>query len=137
MPTVVAHDLAHAQAAARAAVAEGVALTVASPPFAARGMGVACWLAIVEATKQAVPSADIAFSLDCADCPGDAHTAIAFGAKQVMLDAHVPAHDAVRRLAEAEGASLEARSMPDLDLAFVHDPEAAIRRLIQTTSQGG
>ena len=138
MPTVIAHDLGQAQAAARAAVAEGAGLTVASPPFAARSMGIAGWLAIVEATRAALPSADLTFALDCADHPGDAHTAIAFGADRVLLSTGIPAYDAVRRLADDRGADLAEPADADLDLAFHHDPEAATRRLLQTTnSQGG
>ena len=128
MPTVVAHDLAQATAAARAAMAAGQALTIRSAPGVGRALGVGGWRALEDATKAAVPAADVTFCVDCGAWPGDAHAALAFGAERVALDAG-PAYDRIASIATAQGAALD-DSRPDLDLAFVHDPEAAVARLL-------
>ncbi len=131
MPTVVAHDLAQATAAARAAAAAGRRLAVRSAPGAGRSLGVAGWLALADMTRTALPSADLTFSLDCAGDAGDAHAALAFGATRVALDPAAPGYARVAALAAEIGATIDAEPA-DLDLAFVHDPEAAIGRLLKS-----
>ncbi|MEQ9123811.1 MAG: hypothetical protein RIM80_14760, partial [Alphaproteobacteria bacterium] len=81
MPAVVVHDLAQAILAAKAAGNARARLTLRSAPAAGRGLGVGGWLALVEAARTAVPTADVAFCLDCADDAGDAQAAIAAGAE--------------------------------------------------------
>jgi len=130
MPTVVVHDLAEAVAAARAAAAEGAALTLRSPPGFGRSLGVGGWQALAEAVRAAVPNAEIAFCLDCADHVGDAQAAIAFGAKRIALSPNARGYARLTALAEAEAVAVEPGAA-DLDLAFIHDPEAATRRLLQ------
>lgn len=131
MPVVVVHDVVQATAAARAAMAAGRALTLRSPPGVGRSLGVAGWRALEDLTRQSVPAADLDFCIDCADDPGDAHAAISLGARRIAL-APGPAHGRIQALATAEGAALDA-TPPDLDLAFAHDPEAAVARLLQPT----
>lgn len=128
MATVVVHDLMQAATAARAAMAAGRALTLRSAPGVGRSLGVAGWLALEAAAQAAAPAADLAFCLDCADHPGDAHAALAFGAKRIALGA-CPAYDRIAAIAEAAGAAIDS-APPDLDLAFVHDPAAAVARLL-------
>ena len=132
MPSVVVHDLMQATAAARAAYAEGASLTLRSAPGVGRTLGVAGWLALAEATKAALPGADLAFSLDCADLPGDAHAALSFGAGRIALSTNVPAYERIADIASKQGAIMDGDA-PDLDLAFIHDPEAAVRRLLRPT----
>lgn len=133
MPAVVAHDLAQAAAAARAAALEGATLTVRSAPGVGRSLGVAGWLALAEAARAAAPAADLAFTLDCGDHPGDAYAAIASGAKLIALAPGVSAYGRIVALAEQAGVRIDAKPA-DLDLAFIHDPETAVRRLIQSQS---
>ncbi|MGZ0186524.1 MAG: hypothetical protein ACKVH0_00700 [Alphaproteobacteria bacterium] len=133
MSSVVVHDLAQATAAARAAYAEGASLTLRSAPGAGRTLGVAGWLALVEATRVALPAADLTFSLDCADLPGDAHAALSFGAEQIALSPSVPAYGRIADIAAQQGAIMDAEA-PVLDLAFIHDPEAAVRRWLRPTT---
>lgn len=132
MPTVVAHDLTQATAAAAAAAALSRPLVIRTPPAAGRGLGVAGWLALASATRQAVPMAEIAFCLDCADLPGDAYTAIAMGAERITL-APSPARARIGQIADLSGVRLE-DGAPDLDLAFHHDPKAAVSRLLNNHS---
>ncbi len=128
---VVVHDLRQATAAAHAALAEGRPLTLRSAPGAGRSLGVAGGLALAAATRAEAPAADLAFCLDCADHPGDAHAALAAGAERVALAQSVPAYGRIADIAAAEGAAID-DAAPDLDLAFIHDPEAATRRLIRS-----
>ena len=129
MLAVIVHDLAQATAAARAAAAAGVSLTLRSAPGVGRSLGVGGWQALADAVKAAAPNADVAFCIDCADHPGDAQAAIAFGAKRIALQSGGATYDRVAALAAAEGATID-RGPADLDLAFIHDPEAATRRLL-------
>jgi len=128
MPTVVVHDLQQATAAAAAAAALSRALVIQTPPAAGRSLGVAGWLALADATRQAVPTAEIAFCLDCAELPGDAYAAIRMGAERIAL-APSPARDRISQIANFSGVRLE-EGLPDLDLAFNHDPKAAVSRLL-------
>ena len=128
MPTVIAHDLAQATAAARAATTAGKALTIRSAPGVGRSLGVAGWRALEAATAAAAPEADLAFCLDCGDEAGDAHAALAFGAARIAL-APCAAYHRIADIAAAQGAEIDAGA-PDLDLAFIHDPQAAVERLL-------
>lgn len=131
MPAVVVHDLAQAILAAKAAGNAGARLTLRSAPAAGRGLGVGGWLALAEAARTAVPTADVAFCLDCADDAGDAQAAIAAGAERIALSSDAPAHARIRALADAAGATLD-QEPPALDLAFTRDPEAAVGRLLMS-----
>lgn len=136
MPAVVVHDVTQAIAAARvvAAASFGSAgrsptLTLRSPPGVARSLGLTGWRALEAAVRQAVPSADVAFCVDCGADPGDAHAALSLGVERLAL-APGPASSRVAAIAAAAGAVLD-NDPPDLDLAFAHDPGAAVDQLIR------
>ena len=129
MPVVVVHDVMQATAAARAAMAANAPLTLRSAPGVGRTLGVAGWQALEAMVRQACPAADLAFAIDCADDPGDAHAALALGLKRVAL-APTTASARIAAIAKAEGAAIDT-DPADLDLAFQHDPEAAVARLLQ------
>ena len=131
MVSAVVHDLSQSVAAARAAATNGKTITVRSAPGVGRGLGVAGWLALVKLTRQQVPSANVTFTFDPGDWPGDAYAAIAGGAEQIAL-AQSSAFTRLLELAKQEGVKIDDRDA-DIDLAFHHDPEEACNRLLLTT----
>ncbi len=90
-------------------------------------------MALAAATRDSAPEARLTFCIDCADHVGDAHAAIAAGARRLALEGDGPGARRIARLAAAEGAELD-REPADLDLAFIHDPEAAVARLLQSSA---
>lgn len=124
----MAHNLAQASAAAAAAEACAAALSIRTPPNAGRSLGVAGWLAIAEAARASAPGASVTFCLDCGEFPGDAYAAIKLGAERVAL-AEMPARARIGAIAASAGAVLE-DGPADFDLAFIHDPQTAVCRLL-------
>ncbi len=120
-PAVVVHGLDHA----RAALAEGVPVTLLSAPGAALYLGCAFWRALVaRATVEHpdVPASDI---LDCADAAGQALAALRIGQHIVVLTPDAAGRGAVAAIAASAGAVLLAARPPALDLA----ERGAARRL--------
>ena len=83
--TVIVHSFAQARAAARAAAALGVPVTLRSAPGAA-GYAGALWFAELIALVQAeVPRAEIVAVLDCADAAGHAMAGLRCGLKRIRF----------------------------------------------------
>ena len=91
-PAVVVHDLAQA----RAALCEGLALTLLSAPGAACFAGAGWWRALIDMARAAHPHTPCQDVLDCADAPGHAMAAVRLGQAILVLDPACPAFAARR-----------------------------------------
>jgi hypothetical protein len=125
---VIVHDIHHARAAARAAEALGVTLTLRSAPGAAGYAGAGWFAALVAALRAEFPGADIAASLDCGDAAGDAMAGLACGLTLIRFSGRGRVRARLAALAEAYGAALDGDRRRALDLAGAADAEAACRR---------
>ena len=114
-PAVVVHDLAQA----RAALCEGLALTLLSAPGAACFAGAGWWRALIDMARAAHPHTPCQDVLDCADAPGHAMAAVRLGQAILVLDPACPAFARVAAL-----AAVLPTPPPALDLA---EPGAARR----------
>lgn len=122
----VIHHLDHGRAALAAAAGRPVVLL--SPPGAAGYQGIGWWQALVATLRAEFPDAPFTAALDCADCPGWAMAALRLGVEKVLLSGEGPAFQAVREVAEQNGAWGEGRWGNDaLDLLGAQDPGKSCR----------
>ncbi|HEY7608886.1 MAG TPA: hypothetical protein VIF14_06610 [Alphaproteobacteria bacterium] len=82
------------------------AVVLASPPGAARYLGVGYFWALVEAARAEFPGIAIDAVMDCADDPGRALSALRMGFRSVVLRGHPRARAGVAAIARALGARL-------------------------------
>jgi len=128
---VVVHSLEHALAAAEAAAALGVPVTLGSAAGAASYAGAGWFKALIEAAAAARPEAALGAVLDCADEAGTALGALRHGVRRVRYSGPDDAAERLAAIAASAGATLE-RRWPDrvLDLLDAPDPGAACRRFL-------
>ncbi|MDD9875890.1 MAG: hypothetical protein OXR84_00440 [Magnetovibrio sp.] len=126
-PTVIVHDLAHADAALAAADAAGVALVIRSAPGAAAVLGPGVFNAIAEEARQRHPSARVTAVLDCGDEAGAALAAIRRGCERIAVDLPAAVRAKIDDLAAQAGVATEGpQAARALDLAGRDDPRAAV-----------
>jgi hypothetical protein len=125
---VVVHALADAEAALRAAAAEGCAVQLWSAVGAAAYLGPLYWQELEAALKAAHPQANVVAVLDCAERPGDALAGLRQGLKHLCFTGEDRAAAKLDDIASAAGARLyRERPARALDLGNVTDPEQACR----------
>jgi hypothetical protein len=112
-PSVVIYGLADA----RAALAEGLPVTLLSAPAAALFAGSGFWHALVAQAKAEHPDVSAPDILDCGDAAGQALAALRLGQRILVLTESTPGRKAVAAIAAASGAVLLAERPPALDLA--------------------
>jgi delta 1-pyrroline-5-carboxylate dehydrogenase len=130
-PVIIAHSLAHAVAALRAAAEAGREIVIASAPDAGRYAGPGWWRELVAAARAGVPAAKATALLDCGDDAGAAQGAIRAGVEGIVFTGRT---DVAARLADIAGQRdatlVTSRPEPALDLGalFFADPERLRRR---------
>jgi hypothetical protein len=98
-PATIVHGLADA----RAALAQGLPVTLLSAPGAALYAGCGWWKALVAQARAAYPGVPCLDILDCADGTGQAFAALRIGVCRLVLWPDAPARAAVVAIAEAQG----------------------------------
>lgn len=133
-PVILIYDLEDATAAARAAVAARVAVTLRTAPGAASHAGVGWFRALTEAVRADVPEAtpeNVALVLDCADAAGRAMEAIREGVEAIRFTgapevaAKIAAMCVDAGIGFDDGATSGAERI--VDLRDADDAEAAVR----------
>lgn len=131
VPVIVAHSLAHAVAALRAAAEADRAMVILSAPDAEISVGPGWWHALIEKAREAAPAARATWLLDCGDDAGAAMGAIRAGVEGVVFTGRADVAARLSDIAGQRGASLlTSRPEPALDLGglFFADPAALHRR---------
>ncbi|HEX9461486.1 MAG TPA: hypothetical protein VGB82_02710 [Alphaproteobacteria bacterium] len=130
---IIVHSLAHARAAAEAATALGLPVTLHSAPGAGAYAGVAWFERLIAATRAEWPSVGVTAVLDCGDA-ADAVMAALRWLKQpdrtpLALGYSGDRQTAARldEMASALGITLVGELAPGLDLHRTADPLAASR----------
>lgn len=117
------HGLDEARTALTAAAALGVPVVLVGPP----GGGALWFTRMVEAARAAVPGAESAAVLDCADHAGDALGALAAGVRHVLFTGPPEVAARLADIAARGGAVVLPALAPALDLRGERDPEGACR----------
>lgn len=128
-PAIVVYGLADARAAATAAAALDVAVTLRIPAAVAAGLGADVIGSLFARLRAEVPEARITAAIDCADAPGLALALLRRGIDRVRVDAGEEARRRVADIAARSGAALDDAEpdMPgqELDLLDVDEPVSA------------
>ena len=120
---VIVHALGHAQAALAAAETLGVPITLASAPNAANQAGPAWFKAVIDAARDAYPTASFTAILDCGDAPGAVMASLRIGLRYLRFSGPDP----VRAKLVEMGAEFADPPSATLDLLDVPMPAAALR----------
>ena len=124
---IVIHSLDHALAAAAAAEALAVPLTIISSAGAAGYLGAPVFKAIIAETRRAHPAVDLTAILDCGDAPGDALNAIRHGTPVIRIALPAAMRRKIEDIARQSGISVDRDPRDVLDLLDRDDIEAACR----------
>jgi len=122
-PVIIVHSLDQALAAAVAADALAVPLTLRSAPGAAGYAGVGWFAALSSILAEKHPTLSATLILDCADEAGTAMGALRRGIRHIRFTGPP---EVAAKLASI-GAILDTDTRPALDLLGNADPEAACR----------
>lgn len=106
MTSVIVHCLSDA-IAALAAAKPGEAVTLVSPSWGAKSLGVGCFLAIIAAARSQCPNVACHAVLDCGPFPGLALGALRMGVETVCVEAAPEILDKLRQIAAQLGATVE------------------------------
>jgi hypothetical protein len=130
-PAITVHSLAQAVAALEISVAGGRAIVLLSARDAGIYAGPGWWAALIEAAREAVPTARCAALLDCGDDAGAAMAAIRAGVEAIAFIGRGDVAERLIDIASQRGCRLlTERPNPVLDLAdlFFADDETLRRR---------
>ena len=105
-PVFVVHSLTHAIAALAAAVEAGQPITLLSAPDAGIYAGPSWFKALVDAAREAAPSADFSAILDCGDDAGAVQGALRAGIAVVIFTGRADVAERLAAIAAAKGARL-------------------------------
>ncbi len=125
-PVIVIHNLAHARAAAAAAVASGVPVRLRSAPGAARYAGAGWFAAVIAIVRAEFPSARIEGSLDCAGDAGYALAGLRAGIGLVRFTGPRAVARKLAAIAKQHGGALDDAPLT-VDLLDETDPDARVR----------
>jgi hypothetical protein len=125
-PVIIVHNIAHARAAAEAAVAAKVSVRLRSAPGAARYAGAAWFAALIDIVREEFPAAKIEASLDCATDAGMALAALRTGLALVRFTGPPRVKRKIAAIAQAHGAALD-DAPAAIDLLDHAAPESALR----------
>lgn len=114
-PVIIVHNIAHARAAAEAAVAAGILVRLRSAPGAARYAGAAWFAALIAIVREEFPTANIEASLDCATDAGLALAALRSGIRLVRFTGPPSVKRKIAAIARSCGAALD-DAPPTIDL---------------------
>ena len=123
---VIVHNIAHARAAAEAAVAAGMRVRLRSAPGAARYAGAAWFAALIAIVREEFPAANIEASLDCATDAGMALAALRSGIPLVRFTGPPAVKRKISAIARACRAALD-DAPSTIDLLDHAAPESALR----------
>jgi hypothetical protein len=124
---IIVHSIEHARAALGAAAELGVAVTLASAPGAAGGVGPGWFQELVGLAGAEFPRAEAAALLDCADKPGHVLAALRLGLGRVRFTGAPAVAAKLAAIAAGQGAELVTGDLPALDLRGERRPELACR----------
>jgi hypothetical protein len=130
-PIIVIHSLAHAVAALNAASAADRDIILLSAADAGIYAGAGWFKAVVEAARNAIPTANFTEILDCGDDAGAAMAALSVGLKSVVFTGRADVAERLTSIAQQWNLRLQtARPRPALDLAadFFADVETVQRK---------
>lgn len=125
-PAIVVHAIEHGIAAAAAAQAVGIPITLRSAEGAGGTVGVGWFSALADEIRAAYPDAQIIFILDCADEAGTALGALRRGIRHVRFTGSDVAADKLAAI----GLILDRDARPPLDLLDAVDPETDCRKFL-------
>jgi hypothetical protein len=126
IPVIIVHNIAHARAAAGAALAAGIRVRLRSAPGAARYAGAAWFAALIAIVCEEFPAADIEASLDCATDAGLALAALRSGIPLVRFTGPAAVKRKIAAIARAYGAALD-DAPSTMDLLDHTAAESALR----------
>jgi hypothetical protein len=125
---VIIHDLEHARAAAAAAAALRVGVTLRSPPGAVSYLGPSVFRAMIDAARESAPGADVVAVMDCGRDAGWALAALRHGIERVRVDLPPTTMRRLADIAGCYGAAIDDDDGAALDLLDCPDPAAACQK---------
>ncbi len=124
---VMVHGLDDARAAARAALALGVAVTLISAPAAGGYAGAGWFRALAAQVRAEFPGVDLAAVLDCGDQPGAVMAALRAGVTEIVFTGDPAVAAKLQAMAKASGAIVRTDRPPALDPRAARDKQAVCR----------
>lgn len=123
--TIVVYGLADARAAATAAAALDLPVTLRIPAGIAEGLGAEVIGSIFAIVRSEVPAARVVAEVDCANAPGLALALLRRGIERVAVDGPSELRRRIADIAALTGAALADETGDSLDLRAADDPSGA------------